>query len=51
MIACSAGRLDTVRVLLESGAVVNAINTNGQCPLHYAASKDHLEVNQIYLRI
>ena len=44
MIAASAGREGIVRSLLTRGADVNAVNSTGQCALHYAASKDRYEV-------
>lgn len=44
MIAASAGRTEIVSILLAFGANVNAINTNGNTALHYAASKNRHEV-------
>lgn len=44
MIAASAGHMQIVKLLLGHGAQVNAVNIKGQCPLHYAASKDWIEV-------
>ena len=44
MIASSAGRLQMVKDLIAKEAQVNAVNSTGQTPLHYAASKDHYEV-------
>ena len=44
MIASSAGHLHLVRLLLEHGTKVNAVNNTGQSPLHYASSKNRLEV-------
>ena len=44
MIAVSAGRNSIASYLLSKGAQVNAVNSNGQSSLHYAASKDRFEV-------
>ena len=44
IIASSAGRTQIVRNLIGNGAQINAVNQNGQSSLHYAASKDRLEV-------
>ena len=49
MIATSAGRDDIVKFLVGNGAQINAVNSTGQCPLHYAASKDRYEVRMPYL--
>jgi len=50
IIASSAGRDDIVAYLLECSSVhVNAINSTGQCALHYAASKDRFKVTGMYL--
>ena len=46
MIAASAGRNQIVVSLLAHDAQVNAVNNTGQCPLHYAASKDRYEVKK-----
>ena len=51
MIATSAGRQQIVRNLMARGAQVNAVNSTGQCPLHYAASKDRYEVYILSNRI
>lgn len=40
MIAASAGREEIVRILISHGAYIDASNSSGQSPLHYAASKD-----------
>ena len=34
-----------MRLLIGHGADMNATNKTGQSPLHYAASKNRLEVN------
>ncbi|VDN10056.1 unnamed protein product [Dibothriocephalus latus] len=45
MIAVSAGRDDVAEYFLKScSANPNAINSTGQAPLHYAASKNRLNV-------
>lgn len=44
MIATSAGSKDVVQLLIGKGADANALNSTGQCSLHYAASKDRFEV-------
>lgn len=43
-IASSVGQVDIVSALVEKGATVNAVNQTGQTPLHYAASRNRLEV-------
>ena len=48
MIAASAGRFQIVKDLISKEAQVNAVNSTGQTPLHYAASKDRYEVSIIY---
>ena len=45
IISVSAGMEQVVRLLIGHGADVNATNKTGQSPLHYAASKNRLEVN------
>ena len=47
MIAVSAGRTEIANVLMARGAQVNSINSTGQCPLHYASSKNRFEVKAI----
>ena len=49
MIAVSAGRTDVANVLMARGAQVNSVNSTGQCPLHYASSKNRFEVKKEYL--
>ena len=45
IIASSAGHTDIVTYLLQLNSVdVNAVNSTGQTALHYAASKDRLQV-------
>ncbi len=44
MIATSAGAKEIVQLLVAKGADLNALNSTGQCSLHYAASKDRFEV-------
>ena len=44
MIAVSAGRSDIATTLMARGAQINAVNSTGQCPLHYAASKNRFQV-------
>lgn len=44
IIACSAGHLEIVKLLLGAGASVNSRTTNNQTALHYAASKNHLDI-------
>ena len=44
MIAASAGHTQIVKMLIGHGAQVNAVNCNGQCSLHYAASRGRFEV-------
>ncbi|KAG5455269.1 Protein phosphatase 1 regulatory subunit 27 [Clonorchis sinensis] len=50
MIAVSAGRDQVAQFLIEEAkADVNAINSTGQCPMHYAASKNRLEIARCLL--
>ena len=43
-LAASFGQLQTVRVLVDAGAAVNAAGSMGETPLHAAASHGHLPV-------
>lgn len=45
MIAASAGHKPCVDLLLSLNADVNAENSTKSTALHYAASKNHVEVN------
>ena len=47
--ACFFGHVKTVRVLLDAGADVDAIDNNGWRALHIAAQNGHLEVVQVLL--
>ncbi|KAA0183809.1 26S proteasome non-ATPase regulatory subunit [Fasciolopsis buskii] len=50
MIAVSAGRESLVEYLIdEAKADVNVVNSTGQCPLHYAASKNRLRIAEMLL--
>jgi ankyrin repeat protein len=42
--AASAGQIETVEWLLESGACVNAMNSSDATPLHSAAGGGHMDV-------
>ena len=44
MISTSAGHIQIVKMLIGQGAMINVVNCTGQCSLHYAASRDRLEV-------
>ena len=44
IIAVSAGRDKVVHLLVELGADVDTVNSNGQNSLHYACSKNHPKV-------
>jgi len=45
IIASSAGHSEIVAYLLElSGVNIDAVNSTGQTAMHYAASKDRLQV-------
>lgn len=44
MIGVSAGRVEAVSLLFERGCDVNVVNSTGQTPMHYAASKNRLQV-------
>ena len=46
MIAVSAGRDVIVSMLLNKDVQINAINSTGQCSLHYAASKNRYKVKK-----
>lgn len=47
IIASSAGRDEIVAYLLDChGVKASAVNSTGQCALHYAASKDRFKVMQ-----
>ena len=41
------GREGIVRLLLENGADVNAVNQYGQSPLHYACVFGHQNIKQL----
>ena len=43
-IACCAGSLDAARLLIESGANVNAIALDDLRPLGFAVMKNHLDI-------
>lgn len=49
MIAVSVGSDKIVDILLSHSNVISidAVNSTGQCSLHYAASKDRYEVSKI----
>ncbi|VDN59357.1 unnamed protein product [Dracunculus medinensis] len=49
MIACSAGRINVVKYLLNITVDVNVRNKNGQTPLHYAASKNYLQITSLLI--
>lgn len=44
ILAASAGRTQTVKILLNAGAEVNAVNEGGHSGLQYSASKGWKEV-------
>lgn len=44
LIASSAGHPQIVHFLISHNAQVSVVNQTGQSPLHYAASKGHMEV-------
>jgi 26S proteasome non-ATPase regulatory subunit 10 len=50
IISVSAGMEDVVRLLIGCGADVNATNKTGQSPLHYAASKNRLQVHHVRIK-
>lgn len=43
-LACYAGSLDAARLLIESGADVNAIGMDSVTPLAFAVMKNHIEI-------
>lgn len=49
MIASSAGSLPVVQELLQRGASPSVTNKGGQTPLHYAASKGHVDIGRALL--
>jgi len=49
MVAAAFGHVDTVRVLLDAGADVNAKDLTGWTPLHAAAFKGNLEIVRLFL--
>nr|UCK81625.1 26S proteasome non-ATPase regulatory subunit 10 [Arenicola marina] len=49
LISVSAGKEDIVRNLINRGAQINAVNSTGQCALHYAASKDRYQIAELLL--
>lgn len=48
ILAASAGRTQTVKILLNAGAEVNAVNDGGHSALQYSASKGWKEVMLYY---
>lgn len=44
ILAASAGRTQTVKILLNAGAEVNSVNEGGHSALQYSASKGWKEV-------
>jgi ankyrin repeat protein len=44
MLAAAAGQVDTVRLLIDNGADLNAKNDDGSTALMVAALKGHLEI-------
>jgi ankyrin repeat protein len=49
MIACSAGHLELVKYLIEEKCDVNIKNFNGLTCLHYACSKERIEVSYLVI--
>jgi ankyrin repeat protein len=50
MIASSAGHIELVKYLIDEKCDVNHKNLNGLTSLHYACSRDRLEVINSFLR-
>ena len=48
-LASREGRLETVRLLLEQGADVNYVDSNGLTPLHEASAQGHHDIVQLLL--
>jgi len=49
MTACAKGVAEVAKLLLEAGADLNAENTTGATPLHYACAKGVLEMANLPL--
>lgn len=45
ILAASAGRIDTVKILIDYGVNINGKNVDGHSALQYAASKGWTEVS------
>lgn len=50
MCAASSGSVETVKLLLDSGAEANVVNTNLQSPLMMAAEEGHTTLVELLLK-
>ena len=50
MLAVKNNRLDTVKLLLEKGAQVNAKNKEGKTALDLARAQNHKDLEQVLLK-
>ena len=50
MIASSAGQIELVKYLIDEKCDVNHKNLNGLTSLHYACSRDRIEVRIIFFK-
>ena len=48
--AAKNGDIEDVRELLEAGADVNGLNSEGATPLHWAAFKGHVDVAKLLIK-
>ncbi|KAL1375001.1 hypothetical protein pipiens_017759, partial [Culex pipiens pipiens] len=50
LIAADGGDIGTIKTLIESGADVDFVDNDGNTALHYAASRDRLEVVRLLVQ-
>jgi len=49
IIAARTNRLEIVRMLIDSGAAVDGLGSNGSTPLHHAAEQGHIEIVKLLI--